>query len=265
MIAGLRERPASKDALTAPQRAILEPRLPSVNLLPASVPDNIVAARTRRIAIWIGVLLAAGTAGLWLLQGEAVSTAESAVAAEQTHATELEATVDRLQPIQVLHDQISRQEEFVSTALASSVQASVVLDRVLTIAQPGSTMTAVTIDYQGVPQPQPGRDLRTQLNACPTSDPFASDITVGCATFTGKTKSRAEVVNVLNRAESDPWLIGPFLSSTTSADDGVTFSGTSGIGIDALATPLTDEQIQTLLNPPQPAASDDQDSEEEVE
>ena len=261
MIAGLRERRAAKDELTPPQRASLEPRLPSVNLLPASVHDSIVAARTRRIAISLGTLIVAGTAGLWLLQGESVTSAETAVAAEQAHAAELEAKVKRLQPIQVLHNQISQQEEFVSTALSSSVQASVVLDRVLAIASPGSTMTAVSVDYQGVPQPQPGRDLRTQLNGCPTSDPFANDITVGCATFTGKTKSRAEVVNVLNRAESDPWLIGPFLSSTTSADDGVTFSGTSGIGIDALVTPLTVEQIEALLNPPKPATTEDQEEE----
>ena len=265
MIAGLRERRAGKEELAAPQRASLEPRLPAVNLLPASVHDSIVAARTRRIAISLGAIVVAGTAGLWLMQAESVTNAETAVASEQAHAAELKDKVERLQPIQVLHDQISQQEEFVSTALASSVQASVVLDRVLAIAQPGSTMTAVAIDFQGVPQPEPGRDLRTQLNACPTSDPFANAITVGCATFTGKTKSRAEVVNVLNRAESDPWLIGPFLSSTTSATDGVTFSGTSGIGIDALMTPLTAEQIDQLLNPPQPETGDDQEGEEASE
>lgn len=234
------------------------PRLPVVDLLPAAVRVSISAAHIRRRLYLVVSLMAAAAAVVWLLQAGQISRAESDLAAEQARSTQLTARMQALAPIQQLNDEIASQQDFVQTTLAAQpLAASVISTLVDTADAAGITgISAVAVAYHGIPA------AGAALNPCPTSDPFAPEITVGCVTFSATASNRAEIASLLTLLEQDPLFVGPYVSSTTvsAGDTGseVSFSGTVGVGVPALATPLTDEELQAIVAPPipEPAPTD---------
>jgi hypothetical protein len=98
------------------------------------------------------------------------------------------------------------------------------------------------------------------LNSCANPDPFATDITIGCMTFSGTATSREQISSLLLLMAADPMFVGPYVDNTTIATDPtgvngqVAFSGTSGVSVNALAKPLAPEQIDAIVNPPTDSA-----------
>lgn len=238
--------------------------LPRVNLLPATVPEFFLIRRIRRGLIAIGVLLAIAVGGVWYMQGNQITDAELRLAQAQADSAKISAQVSALAPIKEMYDQITGEQNLVATTLASEPQASLVIARLADAgiaAQGGGgpvAFTSVAIEYRGIPEPG------DELNPCPNPDPFASDITIGCITFSGTAGNREQVSTMLSIIADDGLFVGPYVNNSTvtqaTADvpGGVMFTGTAGVSIEALATPLTPEQIDAIVNPPvdDPATAD---------
>ncbi len=110
----------------------------------------------------------------------------------------------------------------------------------------------MNVVFQGIPE------AGGALNPCPKADPFATDITVGCLSFSASARDRQQVTAFLQALEADGYFVGPYITVTTT-DEGVTgeetvvdFTGTTGISPNALQIPLTPEETASLLTPPTP-------------
>ena len=235
------------------------PTLPRVDLLPAKVRESIGLRKVRRAVIAAIVLLAACAGGLWYLQGSQIDDANAALAEAQSESVVLEAKVTALAPVKEMFLQITSQKDLVKTTMASQPQAAAVFSHLLAAARvPGGAspieFSAISIAYQGIPAEG------DPLNECANPDPFGTDIAVGCMTFEATAGSREQVSELLRVLARDPVFIGPYVDTTTISTDAVgndgtvTFSGTSGVSLDALQIPLTDEQVEAIRNPPKPVA-----------
>ena len=90
---------------------------------------------------------------------------------------------------------------------------------------------------------------------------------MGCVNFSATATDRGQVSELLRVLEGDALFVGPFITSTSvssSTEPGqpteVSFSGTVGLSPEILETPLTEEQIDAILNPPAPESEDAEDA-----
>jgi hypothetical protein len=222
------------------------------------VRQSIALRKVWRTVVVIAVLMAVAAGGLWYLQGSKIDEANATLAQAQAESTALQAKVAALAPIKEMYLQINSQKDLVKTTMASQPQAAAVFAHLAAAAAAAGGDTpiefgSVSIAYQGIPT---ASDV---LNPCANPDPFGSDISVGCVAFEATAGSRDQVSQLLRTLAADPMFIGPYVDNSliaadvAGAESTVTFSGTSGISTAGLAVPLTDEQVQAILNPPKPA------------
>ncbi len=151
--------------------------LPQVNLLPDEISDAIKARKILKAAIFVLVLVLAGLAGLWWMQGSAISQAQTTLATAQATQQDLNAKITALQPVTDLYNELTLLQDAVTTSLADQPQASLAFLRLESAAAsvPGAPIeiTQVSTSYQGIPEPG------GTLNPCPNPDPFGAEITVG--------------------------------------------------------------------------------------
>ncbi|NDH98166.1 MAG: hypothetical protein EBZ17_12075, partial [Actinobacteria bacterium] len=205
--------------------------LPQVNLLPDEISDAIKARKIVKAAIFVLVLVLGGLAGLWWMQGSAISQAQTTLATAQATQQDLNAKITALQPVTDLYNELTLLQDAVTTSLADQPQASLAFLRLESAAAsvPGAPIeiTQVSTSYQGIPEPG------GSLNSCPNPNPFGAEITVGCVNFSATATDRGQVSELLRVLENDPLFIGPFITSTSvssSTEPGqpteVSFSGT---------------------------------------
>lgn len=233
-----------------------EPTLPHVNLLPASVRNAIAVGRVRRYLVLALVVLLAAGALLWYVQGSRIAAAEADLARAQAESVALKDKVASLAAVQAFNTELQSQQDFVKQTLASQPQATEVVRRLTQAGErtdgPPITFSSIAVTYGGIPAPG------EQFNVCPNPNPFGTDITIGCVTFTADAANRQQVSALLEQLGADPAFVGPYVGSTSLGQAGdtgntrVTFTGTTGVSLDALETPLTQEQIDAIINPPQP-------------
>lgn len=232
--------------------------LPRVDLLPPAVGQSIALRKVRRTIVTVLALLALAAGGLWYVQGSRIDDANAALAQAQAESTAIQAQMAALAPIKEMYLQINSQKDLVRTTMASQPQSAAVFSHLSAAATEAGGATpvdfsSVSIVYQGIPK------TGDVLNACANPDPFGSDISVGCVAFEATAGTREQVSALLRVLAADPMFIGPYVDSSTISTDvtgvegKVVFSGTSGISTAGLEVPLTDEEVQAILNPPKPA------------
>ncbi|MDI1290578.1 MAG: hypothetical protein PSX37_11600 [bacterium] len=233
-----------------------KPALPRVNLLPASITESFTLRRIRRMFIVVAVLLVLAIGAVWYLQNNQVADAQAQLDEAQAANAAVTAKVEALAPIKQMYEQITNEQNLVATTLASEPQAALVIERMVETGSSGSgapvAFASIAIEYRGIPA------AGEAINPCPNPDPFGTDITIGCVTFSGMASSRDQVSSMLNAMAADALFVGPYVNSSTvtesSADaaGGITFTGTAGLSLAALRTPLSEEQIAAIVAPPKP-------------
>jgi hypothetical protein len=233
------------------------PTLPKVDLLPQAVRESVALQGVIRwFLVLLALILIAG-AGVWYLQANRIADAETSLARAQAEKQVIDKKIAGLAPIKEMYNQIKGQQELVNSTLASQPKATEVLVHLYDVARgsagpKGIQFSSASVMYGGIPKPG------SESNLCPNPKPFTEGITVGCMTFEGSAVDREHIAAFLSAMEADPMFVGPFVDSSTIAlggtgEDGrVSFSGTTGVSVDALKQPLTPEQIEAITNPPKP-------------
>lgn len=250
-IGGTRSKGA--DDAVAPE--LFAPTLPGVNLLPTRVRESIEIRKSRTVLLALIAILAAASYGLWWMQSGTIERAQEQLAVAQKLNAELTDQVAALAPAKQFYAEVSALEALVSTTLADQPLSREVLSRLDAAVQetggrPPISVLSAAVTYSGIPDPG------AALSACPNPDPFNAEITIGCLTFSASADSRTQVSELLRILEADPLFVGPYVTTTTAtgADEqgqgSVTFTGSAGISVEGLQTPLTDEQIEAIVNPP---------------
>jgi hypothetical protein len=235
------------------EHVVVEPTLPSVNLLPRSVRDAMRTAHLRRIFALLVLLVVAATVGVWLLQADRIARAQADVDRARMLNEQVRTDLEALSPVRTLYEQITRLQGVVTDTLASQPTAEAVIREVLDAGQAAGggelAFSSIDVVYTGIPV------AGDQLNACPNPNPFTAEITIGCISFTASASSREQVSELLRLLEVNPLFVGPFVTTSTVATiegegDVVAFSGSAGVSTYGLATPLTADEIDALLAPP---------------
>jgi Tfp pilus assembly protein PilN len=256
-LSSIGKKDADADLQDRIERPPFQPTLPQVNLLPQKIVDATAVRRIRRWAIAAVALLVLAVGGIWWLQGSTITRAEADLAAATAENTRLRAELESLTPVKQMYEQITRLQGVVTTTLASQPEAAVVLARLGDAAQaaggPDIVLSNAEVNYSGIPE------AGGLLNPCPNPDPFGTDITVGCLSFTATAGSRQQVSALLREMAADPLFVGPYVTSSSvtaleGGQDSVAFSGSAGVSLEALRTQLTPEQVEALLAPPPPPA-----------
>lgn len=236
-------------------REPFSPRLPSVDLLPRSVRDSVRIGRMLRGFIAVLVLILALAAGIWFLQDGQISQASADVETAQATNERVRKDLEALDPVRQMYEQITRLQGVVTDTLAAQPKAAFIIEELLSAGEQAAgsdaDFSSIDVVYSGIPEPG------AQLNPCPNPDPFGSPIAFGCVTFTASMASREQVSELLRALEQNPLFVGPYVttSTTTSVEgekDSVSFTGSAGLSLDGLVTGLTAEQIDAIVNPPQP-------------
>ena len=244
--------------------------LPQVDLLPGEVRDSMAIARIRNWTLVALLVVGALAGGLWWVQGSTIQQAEDSLAAARQQNAVLQAKLTALGPVNAMYNEITTLQDLVTNTLAAQPQASTVIDR---LAQAGSSVsgdpiaiTNVNVTYTGIPAPG------SPLSSCPNPDPFGTSITIGCLTFSATASDRDQVSQLLRLLDEDPFFVGPYVTSTTATEtaagtngnqtrSSVAFTGSAGVSVDALEAPLTQEQVDAILTPPEaepsPSATDE--------
>jgi len=231
------------------------PTLPRVDLLPPVIRSRQSLRKTVRLFGMLLVLLLAAGALIWYLQGSRIDEAQAALTSAQTDQQAMEQKLASLAPVKEMYSQIQAQKDLVDGTLASQPDATLVIEHFQQVAQAtggrkGIQISSMSYNYTGVPK------AGSPLNQCANPNPFGKSITIGCLKFDASAPSRAIISEFLTSLSADPMFVGPYVTSTTVTASApgqpglVTFSGTSGISVEALKKQLTPEQLDALLNPP---------------
>lgn len=228
------------------------PSLPTVDLFPANVREGIAVKKTRKGIMFAGVAVIIGLGAMWWVQGSNINNAQENLVAAEAENAELQTQIRALTPVKALYEEITNQEAIVNSALAADVSTRGVIDSLNAI---GTTSDVVysnlAITYSGSPKSSTG--VAKGRGACPAADPFSTMVTVGCVSFNGDAPSRDAIAAFLTAAEEDPFFTSPVLGGTSSTMEGVTnFNGTVAITPEALVVPLSPEQLDALMKPPEP-------------
>lgn len=238
------------------------PTLPQVNLLPASVRDAIAVRKVRSWLVTLALLVLLAAATIWYVQTTRIAEAERTLAAAVAEGATLKDQADSLTAVTAFDAQLVSQQALVEDTLAAQVRTTELIRRLTQAggraAGSGAPIAFISIglDYSGIPEPG------GVLNPCPNPDPFGSSVAVGCLTFTAIAGDRQQVSRLLEALAADPFFVGPYVGSTALspatdvAGSGVTFTGTAGVSVEGLQTPLTDEEIEALLAPPTTSESE---------
>ena len=236
------------------------PMMPRVNLLPRTIVESIAVRKIRRGFVLAFLTLIAAVVGIWLMQNGGILEATGQLAAVQQENATLTEQTAALAPVGNLYEQITNQEKFIGEALASEIKAAEVLSQLYIVAGPDIAFSNIGVVYTGVPKPELANDPAASLNLCPNADPFSRDITIGCMTFTAQGANRTDVSDFLNRAAANPYFVGTYVTATTVGATAqgtpiLTFTGSSGVSLEGLKTPLTNEQITALRQSAIPPAA----------
>lgn len=237
------------------------PTLPQVNLLPASVRDAIAVRKVRSWLVTLALLVLLGAATIWYVQTARIAQAERTLAAAVAEAAALQEQADSLTAVTEFDAQLASQQALVEDTLAAQVRTTELVRRLTEAGRSAAggapiAFISIGLDYPGIPEPG------GVLNPCPNPDPFGSSIAIGCLTFTAIADDRQQVSRLLEALAADPFFVGPYVGSTALspatdvAGSGVTFTGTAGVSVDALQTPLTVEEVEAILAPPPTSESE---------
>lgn len=248
----LSRRPTSGQA--SPNGAVSEPALPAADLIPGMIREAIAARRARTVALLLAVIVLAFAAGTWTWWTAELDGKQRELAGVQATNTTLQTEVTALTPVETLVRQVEAQTGLLQEARASQPESVTIVDGLRTAARTSGPVSLDSLSITFHPIPAPGEPL----NPCPDPDPFAEEISIGCATFSASTDSRESISRFLQALEDDPLFVGPFVNTSsiaaqidTPASERVTFSGSVGVSTEGLRTPLSAEQIDAIVNPPQ--------------
>jgi hypothetical protein len=218
------------------------PGLPVVNLLSPAAFD-LLAARRLRIRFAVGALaLVVLAAGLWTVQHLRISETRKLVAVEQAETARLNSETRTLLPVKAYVAGVASQQQTVSTTMAREIFFSRVLDGIRRATPVGASLDNVAITLAAADPvvaapatagaagaPAPAAPAAPTVSPCPGPDPFNTKPVIGCITLSGTAATRSQVGDLVIALSRSGMFVEPFISTTSAADQSVTFSGSVGL------------------------------------
>lgn len=210
--------------------------LPIVSLLSPKIEAQAQIRRMRRNLALTAVGVVGAIAALWVGQAAQIAAAENRLADVTEQGQQIQARVNALQPIKAFYTAVQQQANTVSTLLSAEVLTSQVMTAV------DKTRANVAINSESISYTAPYNEDGTTGGGCPNADPFNPTVNVGCVTFQGAARSRADISLMLQALAKDPVFVSPYVSSTAVEATGenganlpVTFQATVGLTAEALS------------------------------
>lgn len=233
------------------------PALPSVNLIPASVIEGYqLQALQARFVKGIGVLVVVVLA-LWGVLFGLEKISEMRVAQAQEEAAAYGSQVQALQPYADYRDSVQGKRTTIGEKMATEVNTGEVVDELKSIASSSGVSLSESVQISvSTGEEATGEGSAASGGTCQSSDPFTSQPSIGCITFTGE-GPRGDVADFIEELNSHDNFNNTFIPETTSGES-QTFNGTvnytGGFLTNAYADLLVDEtgeetEVPNLLDP----------------
>lgn len=228
----------------------------AVNLLSPWVMDEL-RVRTLQQRLVAGLVILLVVLGLgWAGLSFALSRDEASLRADEAQADALQAQVGEMAPVRGYAAAVAKRGRDVAEMMAPEVafsRAATGLDAALP--------DGVTLESVDLVLVLAAEDLTADLGSgvgsgasqlsCPGPDPFGARTISGCITLTGTAGSREQVSDLVSTLAGSRFFVEPFITTTTTGEDEVEFSGT--VGLDPRL--LRGEYADLAAPAPDPAAT----------
>lgn len=252
-------------ATLAPRIGVPGPRLPQVNLLSPDTLEHLAVRQVKRRLVAAGLVGALLVAGGWGAASWRLSSAKSALAAEQALTPPLQGQLAELDPVARFVSGLDARKQAASKAMAAEVLFSEALidmnkrlPKGVELVNMSVTLTPSTVSAHA-PAVSPlakagmnakgndtaaGNPASSTLAAstpsaaasavqCARPDPFKPAVIIGCVTISGTAPSREAVGKFVESLKSAKIYADPFITTTVvngaTGQRSVQFSGSVGI------------------------------------
>lgn len=223
--------------------------LPGVNLLSPATFD-LLKVRQLRIRFAAGaVALVVLAASLWTVQHLRISETRKLVAVEQAETARLNSETRVLMPVKAYVAGVAAQKATARETMSREIYFSRVLDGIRQATPVGASLDTVAVTLAaadpavltptaapatgapaaGAPAAGATAAGAPAVSACPGPDPFNTKPVIGCITLSGSATTRAQVGELVVALAHINLFVEPFISTTSAADQTVTFSGSVGL------------------------------------
>lgn len=220
-----------------PAREPFVPTLPSVDLLPAQIQDDV---KLRRLRWKMGVaclgVVGAVAAG-WVVQEGLILSAQHNLDQQQTQQTTLNAQMTTLAPVANFYKSVTNAQTTVQTTMNDEVLTSVVFAHLTASLPHGVTLQQANVAVMtGTGAAASNATVSATSTGsgstgCPVTTPFEPQAPSGCVSIQGHTTSRALVAQWMNALSKDPMFNNVFVPTSTfdPKTGSLTFSGSIGL------------------------------------
>lgn len=256
------EQPEQNVDLNAP----FTPRLPTLNFIPVEVLEGYkLKALQAKFVKGIGVLTVAILA-LWAALFGLEKMTQMRVTAAQEEANSYAAEVQTLQPYADYRDAVQSKRTTIGEKMSTEVDTGAIVDELRKISDDTgvslSSSIQISVSTGEAASPEGGAPAGGG-EGCQAADPFTSQPSIGCVTFTGEGE-RSDVADFIEKLNAHDFFNNTFVPETTSGETS-SFTGsvnyTGGFLTNAYADLLSDgeeaapadaentEALTEILNP----------------
>lgn len=200
----------------------------AVNLLSPWVLDELRVRRLRLRFLAGGVvlvvLLGLGWAGLRM----SLASAQRDLRDDQAITDALQDQVTDMAPVRAYAASVDVRNRQVAETMSSEVAFSRAAVKLQAALPRGADLDSLELSLAGGADPVPTQRSSTQAT-CPGPDPFGARPIVGCIQLTGTARSREDVSRYVLALAASKFFVEPFISTTTTSEQQVSFSGTVGL------------------------------------
>lgn len=205
--------------------------LPTVDLLPPDVKEEVELRRLRRLFVVAGVIVLGLMVAAWVLQAGLIHVAQNGLDQQNARTQALNGQMAKLTPVKLFYAQVDTNQTTIQQTMDAEVLTSKVLAELDKTTPHGVSLGNVTVSLDGSSTPAAAAATPTtgagDSSACPSPDPFTqAAATAGCITVDGSAASRTALGQWIDKAAADPMFTAVFVPTATSDETGkITFSG----------------------------------------
>lgn len=222
----------------SPQRLQpLNPRLPSVNLLPPTYAAAAGKRARRRLAVVVTAASVGVVALAWVAQSAQIAAANSNLSSAQDKYTSLQAQTASpdLANAKQFYAAVDAMVATANTAMSGEVLYSKLITDLTALVPAGALLDGYDISVGGATSTAATPTGSTGAStSCPGTTPFETVPIVGCISFSGNAASREVVGQLLNNMTASTGkteFVAPFIPTASAGSDNgrVSFTGTVGV------------------------------------
>jgi hypothetical protein len=200
------------------------PTMPLANVLPTRIQEKVEQQAIIRRFVFLGVIMIAVFGVLWAGQTAQILLAQNSKNKAADITADLQAKKGTFSPVESYYTAVDGRLTDIQAAMSPEVEYGKVFEEVRKQSPNGVKIAGFT--FAPVAADPAAAGGAAAAATCVNPDPFATVASLGCISFSGTAKNRAQVSQFIDNLKDNKLVTSPYVTTTATGDDGVTFSGT---------------------------------------